>query len=1203
MTALKAAATLSGASLRQVILSALDAQGISYSVHGREVEADLEGTGHRSYKINTEKGLWFCTDGSGRSGGYRALRSLIGGVLPADHAPLTVAADAAKEKAAADKAAIAEAKNLWKSGWLPQKNGDLPLDWADGANNATQRSFRRSQLTEALDAVNRYLASRTYNPAHALRLGRIGRSQYGQPALLWPMRSQGGGISCVQEVVLRSDGSKARYYRGRPSGAALGVPAPEGMAPAKLPGIDGPALVAGEGVETILAPVQAAGLPGIVTFDAHGLVTWAKQQAQIVARTPGASTPHVLVTVDNDISETGQKAAARSVMLLRAAGIKASFVIPPAPEEGGPKGGPKGSDWGDYPKEGIAPEVLVQHLRMQVARADELMAPWVAAVEKEDGAMAEDWAKVADGGEVPLSLDPWVRRAQTLAAMAETMPLDIARREVRRLLDEIVKQAKKRKDDKEAGKKVERALPYLLQISTGVGKSTVARAMLEEMRAMGLRVAILAKDKLRAAEYEGVGAFYLHGREPIREDGKRQDWSCQKMFEAEILPVVEAHHSIARTSCQHCPAGAKYQYAKCVIEGRKPSEAVIRMLALPNASNYAPCDYLQHVDQAKDEQIVVMVPQSAGETILQGRDLIIVDEGVDPVDVANVSADGLSDTVARLSAMIFTRKNAHVPVSDESEGYTVEEIERIRADFINVQAAIIREDRDAVIAAAHAIKKVIKRKTTQDWEQPLFLGEKLHEAPLRLAEALTDGADSLEIQGQVLHVPYGRPLMDAIKRTPTMLLDATPSMAIRDLVKGVGGTHHKMIAECLAEVVVDPSRSFGALPKDATEEARDADAEALAERLRQAKATNPRTFMVATKDRALRVLWLMGAREALPQGVSCSGPADLGELPKDILWRVSVDLGVGWWGWHDSAHDEWSGWDEILVGQPALPRAAILDEYVRYAATMRWAGLPCDMGNPDLNTIDADCWLATGEYEQRALGRAVYKDRTVLDLVLDKANNARIQAIGRSRPAANKVQITLLGGLPLTSAPEHGIALRYARVLGPTRAERAAAQHKAAKARYTAAAGQAIRQGVEITRDNLDRICRESVRPAIQKDNTHGGTNGADAGTAPRRATYSEWLDQFLDALAPSLAARGQRGGDVLRARARLESASESDRLAAELAWKAMMEQGLSADAALNRLMDAMDDPHSAGPGERVLADLLWADAEAERPEGHDLTR
>jgi hypothetical protein len=1201
MTALKAAQTLNGATLRQLILAALDAQGIPYTLRGRELEADIEGTGHKAFKIAADSGLWFSTDGSGRKGGYRALRSLIGGALPADHAPLTVAADAAKEKAAADKAAIAEAKALWKSGWLPQKNGDLPLDWADGATNTTQRSFRRNQLTEALDAVNRYLASRTYNPAHALRLGRIGRSQYGQPALLWPMQqTQGGGLSCVQEVVLRPDGSKARYYRGRPSGAALGVPAPEGMTPAKLPGIDGPVLAVAEGVETDLAPVQAAGIPGIVTFDAHGLVTWAKQQAQIVARTPGASTPHVLVTADNDKNGTGQKAGVRAVLELRKVGVKASFVIPPSPEEGGPKGGEKGSDWGDYVKEGIAPEVLVQHLRMQIARADELMAPWVAAIEKEDGAVAEDWAKVADGGEVPLSLDPWVRRAQVLAAMAETMPLDVARREVRKLLTEIVQWAKQRKDDKEAENKVKRALPYLLQISTGVGKSTMVRAMVEEMRDMGLRVAIIAKDKLRAAEYEGVGAFYLHGREPVQAgQNKREPWSCQKVFQAEILPVVDARHSIARTSCQHCPAGAKYQYAKCIIEGRKPSEAVIKMVALPSAENYASCDYLQHVDQAKDEQVVVMVPQSAGDTILQNRDLIIIDEGTDLVDVAHVSADGLSDAVAQLAVMLLTRKNAPAPAPDESEEYTQEELKKIRETLIDVQAAIVRGDRAAVIEAAKALKKVIKRKNTQEWERPLYIEDRLHEAPLRLAEALTEGAESLEIQGQVLHVPYGRPLLDAIRKTPTIWLDATPSMAVRELVQGVGGTHHKMIAECLAEVVVDPSRSFGALPKDATEEARDADAEALADRLRQAQATNPRTFMIATKDRALRVFVKLKP-EYDPATVTRLESSQEGRAE---LWAATIEAGIGWWGWHHPAHDAWNGWDGILVGQPALPRSAIMDEYVRYEATLRWAGLPCDLGSPDLTTIEADCWLPTGEYEQRALGGAVYQDKTVLALALDKANNARIQAIGRSRPAANPVKITLLGGLPLTSAPEHGIALKYARVLGPTRDERAAAQHKAAMNRLTAAAGQAIRQGVEITRDNLDRICRESIRPAHQKNDTHTGTNGADAGTAPRRETYSEWIDQFIDALAPCMAARGQRGGDVLRARAKLAATSEADRLAAELAWKAMTEQGLRADEALNRLMDVMDDPRTAGPGEAILADLLWHDAEALPPEGYDLTR
>jgi hypothetical protein len=1182
---------LGGASLRQIILAALDAGQAPYTLLGREIEADLEGTGHKSFKINTESGLWMATDGSGRKGNYRALRPLLGSVAPAPDAavPLTVAADAAKVTAAA----ISKGRAKWKAGWLPQMNGDLPLDWADGTSKTVERGFRRTQMTDALGAVKGYLARRAFDPDHALRLGRIGRGDFGVPALLWPMHAPKVGLQCVQELVLAPDGDKkSRLFWGRASGSVMGIKPPADIASARFAGINGPIGVVGEGVETVLAAVQAAGLHGVATFSANGLVGWAEAVAANHRKHPGRSVSHIFALADRDASSTGQIAAARAVLILRDAGISASFLLPPAPEEGGPKGGDKGSDWGDYPMEGTGRDVLVNHLRLQVARADDLMEPWVEKAQeyraRQDEAVGPvqvaDWGKQADGGDVPTSLASWVRMADEIVAMAETAPVEEVRRKLREIFDAIIHAAKTAKDAKERQEKISKSMLYLVQISTGGGKSTIIRELIPMIRELGLRTVIVAQDKKRAEEYASAGAFWLHGRAPARADGVVEPWTCQADWGGKIIPIVDAQHSIARTDCQNCGAGAIYQYNKSIGDGTPPSDAVLALVAKPCVGQqYRECDYLHHVAQAKEEQIVVLVPQSAGDTILSKRDLIIVDENVDLVDVVHVTADSLMEAVKKLST-----------ISSGEGGYTAAELVAIREQMVVVQTAIVKGDRDAAITAAKALKILVKGWNTEAWEEPHFENDDLINAPLRLAKALTDGADSLLIHEQVLYVPYAKPLLEAIKHTPTILADATPSKATRDLVAGLGGKHIKLIADCKATVTVDPSRSFGALPQNVSDEEKDRDAERLAGILKAARAKNPKTCLITHKDRALRVLEKINPRY----------PANkIGEMfDRESLWEISTREGIGWWEWHGRAHNEWSGWDCIAIGQPALPKVAVADEWVRYAATLRSAGIACDLAAPDVTTVDVDRWLATGVYEQRVLGGAVYHDQAVLGLVLDKANNARIQAIGRSRPAQNAVEVTLFGGLPLTAAPEHGIALNYARILGPTRAERSAAQHKAAKDQYTAAAGQAIREGQEITRDNLQEICRRTIRPTPQDNDTDSGANTGDTATAPapRRDTYSEWLGEFIAALAPVMAARGQRGGDVLRARERLQVRSDADRMAAEQAWKSLLDQWSDAEQVLDRLMDCLDDPRIATLGERVLADLLLA---ADEPEGHDLTR
>lgn len=144
------------------------------------------------------------------------------------------------------------------------------------------------------------------------------------PAMLAKFRGADGRCVAIHQTYLTRDGRKAD------------VPSPKKMSPTSGPliggciplaqPIDGTIGVA-EGIETALCAGAGSGLPVVATYSANALAAyqWPKGLRRLV------------IFADNDVSGTGQAAAAKLERRARAAGLSVSVLLPQTP----------GEDWAD----------------------------------------------------------------------------------------------------------------------------------------------------------------------------------------------------------------------------------------------------------------------------------------------------------------------------------------------------------------------------------------------------------------------------------------------------------------------------------------------------------------------------------------------------------------------------------------------------------------------------------------------------------------------------------------------------------------------------------------------------------------------------------------------------------------------------------------------------------------------------------------
>lgn len=1093
------------------VIQALESKGIPYQIAGRQINADLQGTGHHHIKITPHKGLYLDTS-KGTGGTVAHLMRQIGAQ------PVSTTPHPANGGHRSGSATTSEdAQRMWDAAWTCTHATDMPSGWDKGLN-AWQKGTHRIEIERQRDTVREYLSARL-GPDHLDHWSR--QVRVGKNGLMLNPMQKSGQIVGIQRTFFDGAGQKSKRKMLGPQGTTF-CPVPSGVNPRDL-GV-GAVKLAGEGWETTASASQSAGWLGIACQYDGGLVNWATDQslqAQSMTAEQIAQAPAVIILVDRDLSETGQKASAKAVKILRAAGLKAFYACPPSPENGGPKGGPKGSDWGDYPKEGISNEIMLAHLKLAIMSGE------------------------ADMPEVDVETARYthlmpVRPSQSPRLLNPTMEKEQARATIDQAVTRFVRQAQQWQQDPN------KAPPTLgMEITTGLGKSTAIKEIIPMLQEKGIPTVIVAQDKNACQSFKEAGAFWRHGREDS-EHGFKDAHHCPKMEEG--MEVSEKEHFWGPTICSsgHCEHGNKRALVQAEEKGIEPSQTVVRFFRERPELYDAASDHcwLDHMSTARERFVVTVTAQGFGPADMETADgqkrLIIIDESVQWTHSHKLGLSDLGgylDGIDRL--MPSLEKESQGQGEDAANAQTLlENLQLIQpllqqvAQALGINCTTKKDWVDApqeLVALAKQIAD-ISSIHTQAWEKPTWTRwTDLVAAPLRataeIIQAAKDGSLSIR-DGELLAVYPHPTIAQALGQHPNLIADATLDLVAKSSIQTHDGEILRIVADQGLEWICDPTRFRGAPQRDRhgkkiDENSMGIEVSDMQRAMDQHKRPDKKIVIIAQKPKAIRLLSLVTGMDL----------DTLQTMNKKKLWNLSIEHGIGWWTWHHKAHDKWADCDLIIWDQPAIPREAIGEKWEEFRALRITNGEnPSNIPHFTENLADwiEKEWVNTGENDQQSRA-GMHKNPEIRAFVQDLMDSARLQAAGRVRGVNYpNCRIYQMGGTPVAALPDHGIKVTYQRLTDKkTDAERKAQEHDASLYQFTQAASRVIAKGQSITRESLQAECRgngtNGVCPTVDKGLCGGGTNPQNPKTAPRADTYQQWFQQYAPLLAEHMQVNGRQ--------------------------------------------------------------------------------
>lgn len=1172
------------------VADALTAKGIHHKIEGQQVNADMSGSGHMHIKITPSKGLYLDA-ATGKGGTVSALLRKIGSYVPSDASNGDQqAAQAATYPACGGhgRDTTDAARRIWNAGWTCTHASDLPGGW-DKKLAAGKKGAVRERLERHRDIMRGYLAARL-GPGvldHWSRQVRISADGL----MLTPMLRSGQVVG-IQRTYFDDAGQKTERKMLGQHGVHALTP-PPGVAPRDL-GVGSKCILVGEGWETTAAAVQSAGWPGVCAYDAGGIVKWAEQQAEQAKKLTAdqvASAPAAVFLVDRDVSGTGQKASARAIITLRDAGLKAFYAIPPAPEHGGPRGGPKGSDWGDYPKESISGDVLAAHLALAIAHSDREMRA-VDGVDMDNDA-ATSWRP---------SIAP--------QSTAESAPTE----EVR---DGLNTEIQKTVFDYVAWlKNTARPFPpVLMQPTTGTGKSTAAKALSKsiDIRMSGGRVCVFVPDHAQAAEYEDAGFFHFYGRNP-------DPTHCAFCpAHATVQEAMKKGHISQAEVCRQCNHGYRWTI-DYYSEKEGPCEKVETAKKKLSArgldwKKVIPCRWQTHLRDALAAPFVVAASGSYSHSLTRDS-LVIFDEHFEPGKGVNITLQDVDH---------WSKRNAGIITYLENGGGT-EALERHRQadDFFRAVAQAMAGwvGKTGAISVDHALLSAIAgileaaKKSRKDdvdlavWESLKFdaAGE-LADNPLRAAHAIAESlkfGDGYVHDGQLV-VAASLPVMERLAMgEPTVILDATPDPVIVDVVQAQGGRIVSAIAHQNVRITRFPTRFWGLTPLNSQRAGPDRvvrEAErytALIDHYHQKNEWGKTAFLFHKK-----------AWDTLNLGdYATNADGD------PVAYKAFPYIKLGsfdYWGRGHRAHNRWTNKALVIVGSffPPLEAQRSMYQVSRIAALSAGA----DAGNwpvwPDDMEMIKDAWVCEGTHDVPCR-LPLPADPRIRTWLLTRITSETVQAIGRARGANAEAEIAVhvYGGVPLHGLWQHGLAVaEYAddpECLGQTKAQHMDAMRGEREdnlARVDTIAARVIAGGRTVTRQSIEDEVNAMLTEAAAMTEDEDGQDGHlfrggiyilstpeqienPIRGVPRPEAIQEWIATRMPVLSTHLSTKGRNGGLVKAAQSAARTFGEEMLKEAMEIAEDLIKASVSVDDVVEKAWDTVETDTKATSAQVVAARL-----------------
>nr|EDZ37934.1 MAG: DNA primase [Leptospirillum sp. Group II '5-way CG'] len=756
--------------------------------------------------------------------------------------------------------------------------------------------------------------------------------------LIIPLTCDRNDILSLHVTALTRDGRKrplpwtggsCRYTLGALTRSYSSISgAEEQISVSSFPGVRFYAI--GEGLETVLSGRSLSGWSSIFAVNANGIRTFLDDPETV--KTFRSSGAGLAILVDMDKSETGQKASVVLARKAKEARIPVLFLLPPHLI----KGGEKGTDWND----------AVVELGKEGARA----ALMIAISRSE-----ETFSKIEIGKALPIDR---IRDSDgPIPSPVERVSLEEATGEVRKLILDHWKIAK----------------PSLGAIDAGVGKSRVLADLSWDHQIEGAPLLTISPTRALAEEasVKGGGLF----REGRTDDPERAGF-CPVF--PEVVPFSEKWRSVVAHKCHDCPNG---KAAMDILKGSAET---------PNPDVQS-CAHILHIQNAKISSVVTstaaMLEGDPGLPFWKSGDVtfsrrITLDDTAELNDHRRIHGGHVSEWI-RAANHAIRHDQAKIAFGETDDG-TESRKERIEA----TEALIPHLEVLAHLLSENPGEEQI-RLAPEDWKDfsRLAQSSKIRwmdgisaeaiyrdregtlEIPLRTLKSLGEALDrgTAWVRKSVLHFASPTKAFKAIQNR-ALVLDATPSLAVRQIVEALGGNVTEIRVQqpsLVVRQVASGSHGKTACLPDSPSFERE-------------------------KSRFLSVVNNAVEKYGAENIAVLSHKSFVGAVSEEIPGGVEV----GWWGCHNRGLNDWETKTHIVVwGIQQLSPSVAEREYMADRQAVIEAG---GTAWPEWNGARGEKWYGIPG-QAKEIHATGYQDEFIDIWGRERTTAEVVQAVGRLR--------------------------------------------------------------------------------------------------------------------------------------------------------------------------------------------------------------
>lgn len=912
--------------------SLFDSLSISYKRVGREINADIDKTGHHSYKINPTKGAYFSTDGqSGTISGLLKRLNADSSNIPSTPSRPTDTTEKSRKIAQIikDSEPFSECNDAAKAAIEKYfRSRKLPILLPETAR--VQVVPQGYDLIVPLYQLSSWKTAAEIPAVHITMLTKDGEKR--------PQAWLDGGNKCTKGTLK----NEAGHYVLNTVDADESQLSPSGI---RWVGI-------GEGLETVVAGRFLSGWNTVFGISASGVAAFLDTPSNVDLFKKNEAG--LAIFVDRDISGAGQKASASLVRKAKENGIPVLFLVPPSII----KGGKKGADWNDALVE-LQEDGAKAALQLAISRSE------------------EELSKIEVGKIVPID------NVQDSDESGKTVSAEIARIPVNQAFFETRKQIKDYLDNKQLK-------PVLLQIDMGVGKSHILSDLSRDHLYVGDPLAIITPTKSLAQEAaQKSGGLFREGRS---DDANRAGF-C--FIYPEIEPFSDKMRSIVAHKCSSCEHGLA---AMAVSRNEVPE--------------VDPCSYILHTIESRQAQVLsTTAAMIEGDpnigTIKQGDSVIkrkvILDDTAEFSDQRYVHGGHIGEWIrAANHAIRFDQTKIDSGDSTDQDGDRQERIDETRKliPFIEALSMLIAsnpgEEQRMINPEDWTEFSELVKSSKLKWVDGLS-AEAIYkdregnlEIPLRTLKALGEAfaRGTVWIRKGMLHFSCPTQAFSAIK-SGALILDATPSLAVRSVVEALGGNSTEIRAKqdsLKVRLIVSGNHGKTACSIDSPSFGRE------------------RThFMTAVKN--------------LEKEFGTEDLAVLSHLSfVDALKNDLAGIDAGHWGMHDRGHNLWEKKKALLIwGVQQLSPSVAERLYMSDRQIVLEAGGPAW---PLWDGARADRWYQIPG-QKKKIGATGYKNDFIDFWNREWVTKKLVQAIGRLRAVRRQdeeLQIIIHASFPFTES-------------------------------------------------------------------------------------------------------------------------------------------------------------------------------------------